>query len=1065
MKIKNLILSVLAGSFALLTSCMPEETLINRLDGIDLGSTYITIAKGQSSASTTMTIEESWTSSVPEWLTLDPSSGAPGKYTLNFIAKADSLDQGEVKIIFGGKTQKIKVIRDGDKPKPVGVLFEEPFVGHGQGDFEIKDITGSPWSYDAKYGMKATAYINGANTDAESYLISPEIDLTDEKVAILTFEDAVNYMNGNPIEDYLSVEVTSDNGSSWEKVTVPNWPAGSGWDFVRSGDVDLSKFVGKKIKFAFHYKSNTAASPTWEIQNVKLSNAVDTTPELICSKTEVTVAAAATSASFAIEAYNLKGGWSVTTDAGWITEYTKSGTESGPIDVKFEANTNTEERTATFTVSAEGVEDVVLTLTQEAFSEIVDATAAEINAQPDSDTPPFRIKGVVTAIDMDKNDNTKYNAYGNFYISDETGTVYVYGLLPEAGGESKQDVLTNKGIKVGDVITVVGPKSSYNGNPQMKNVYYESHIPVTTTTTVNFNSLADGDDLYLIKGTIRNIVMDKNDPTKYNKYGNFDVVDEAGSTYVYGIVPMGSGQGGQDILTTRDVKEGDIVTVVGPKSSYNGNPQMKNGFLVSVEPGSGPGPDTFDYTPGAAYKASNNIWKSVDEANAARYFLYLNPDWAGAIYDNVSTTDCPYGGLNQSTYKLTFENATTGRWQNQVFIHPQEGHFVPLSADKTYKFSVSLQSDASFDAFFKLAQYNPDAAPKYEGAAIWEPEGDGTPSNVFFEAGKPIVFEKEFTGVDAPNVNLIFDFGGNPAGATVYIKDIILVEEGAEPVEPKVVTVAEFLAAPESDTQVYQLTGTIGGSINTTYGNFDLTDETGSVYVYGLTATELGYGAKNDKSFASLGLNEGDKIVMKGYRGSYGDKIEVMYGWFVEKVSGGAPAGNITIDGDMSDWAGIEAGLSSEEGPYLEFKATNDDEFIYLYSKRTWHDGLWKDSSGGYYYFEFDTDNDSSTGTTDVNGNTGFGVEAWMYLYLFTGTAAAPTFASNPAGSGYPSSAVIENILSAGFTDMTNIETEVRIPLANIGVAKGQTIKIYTWGNKSAGNLKGEDSYLLYDVK
>ena len=173
------------------------------------------------------------------------------------------------------------------------------------------------------------------------------------------------------------------------------------------------------------------------------------------------------------------------------------------------------------------------------------------------------------------------------------------------------------------------------------------------------------------------------------------------------------------------------------------------------------------------------------------------------------------------------------------------------------------------------------------------------------------------------------------------------------------------------------------------------------------------------------------------------------------------PANDITIDGDMSDWAGVAAGLSSEEGPYLEFKATSDDEFIYLYSKRTWHDGLWKDSSGGYYYFEFDTDNDSSTGTMDVNGNTGYGVEAWMYLYLFTGTKDAPTFASSPAGSGYPSSSVIENVVAAGKTDMTVIETEVKVPMANIGVAKGQTIKIYTWGNKSGSNLKGEDSYLL----
>ncbi len=74
------------------------------------------------------------------------------------------------------------------------------------------------------------------------------------------------------------------------------------------------------------------------------------------------------------------------------------------------------------------------------------------------------------------------------------------------------------------------------------------------------------------------------------------------------------------------------------------------------------------------------------------------------------------------------------------------------------------------------------------------------------------------------------------------------------PKDVKAVTVAEFIAAPKSDTQVYELVGTIGSTINTTYGNFDLTDETGTVYIYGLTATYLGYGFKNDGSFSSLGL-------------------------------------------------------------------------------------------------------------------------------------------------------------------------------------------------------------------
>lgn len=210
--------------------------------------------------------------------------------------------------------------------------------------------------------------------------------------------------------------------------------------------------------------------------------------------------------------------------------------------------------------------------------EEVDATCAEVNAAEDGKTL-YRVKGIVTRIVMDKEDATKYNVYGNFDITDETGTVYVYGLLPEKDGETKQDVLTTKGVKLGDVITVVGPKSSYNDNPQIKNAYYESHASVTPITCVEFNALEDGDVLYTITGTVKNIVMDKEDPSKYNKYGNFDVEDETGSVYVYGVVPASTGKGGQDLLTTMGVKEGDTVTVVSKKASYNGNPQMKNAYI------------------------------------------------------------------------------------------------------------------------------------------------------------------------------------------------------------------------------------------------------------------------------------------------------------------------------------------------------------------------------------------------------------------------------------------------------------------------------------------------------
>lgn len=85
-------------------------------------------------------------------------------------------------------------------------------------------------------------------------------------------------------------------------------------------------------------------------------------------------------------------------------------------------------------------------------------------------------------------------------------------------------------------------------------------------------------------------------------------------------------------------------------------------------------------------------------------------------------------------------------------------------------------------------------------------------------------------------------------------------------------TIAEFLEKEVDSTVWYELTGTIKNLVDTTYGNFDLVDETGSVYVYGLTATQV---AKNDKSFASIGLKEGDVVTLMGTRAVYNNTAQV----------------------------------------------------------------------------------------------------------------------------------------------------------------------------------------------
>ena len=84
-------------------------------------------------------------------------------------------------------------------------------------------------------------------------------------------------------------------------------------------------------------------------------------------------------------------------------------------------------------------------------------------------------------------------------------------------------------------------------------------------------------------------------------------------------------------------------------------------------------------------------------------------------------------------------------------------------------------------------------------------------------------------------------------------------------------TVTEFLAK-EVGNVYYELTGTISNISNTKFGNFDLTDDTGTVYVYGLTATKA---TSNDNSFSSLGLREGDVLTLVGTRAEYKGTAQV----------------------------------------------------------------------------------------------------------------------------------------------------------------------------------------------
>lgn len=164
--------------------------------------------------------------------------------------------------------------------------------------------------------------------------------------------------------------------------------------------------------------------------------------------------------------------------------------------------------------------------------------------------------------------------------------------------------------------------------------------------------------------------------------------------------------------------------------------------------------------------------------------------------------------------------------------------------------------------------------------------------------------------------------------------------EQPEPTEPVIATVEQVLAAAVNNNVWYQLTGTISNISNTTYGNFDLTDETGTIYVYGLTAEKV---SSNDKSFSSLGLKEGDIVTLVGTRDEYGGDPQIggpAYYISHEAGQGGGEDPEPNPDADLTALIISEYVEGSGNNKYLEIANISSSEIdLSAYTLRKYVNG------------------------------------------------------------------------------------------------------------------------------
>ncbi len=515
MKLRNIFTALLAA-LTLTVSC--EDEKVAYLDEIKVSQSYVAIDAAGGSTEITLNAKDEWSfSGVPEWLKVEPASGAAGKdITVTFSATAaKATKEAMLYLNCGSKSQIINVIQMTEKVDLPISTYKQIAAGQDGTVYRAKGTCTD--IYNTEYG--------------NWHLIDATGDLTiygtlDKNGATKNFKSL-----GIEAGDIVTVE---------------------GPKKTYNGTVQLTNVTVIAIEKSLIKIESLTPAEALPKEGGVLEVA------LTCKGTNMEV---------------------VLPDAAksWVSVagISSNGKEAS---VKFSVAANSEgKRQADIVIkTVSGGKDYTAQFTLTQDGAIIDATVAEVLKAEDGLTQ-YRVSGYIS---KDKN-----SEYGNIYIKDATGEIYVYGVL-DAKGQSKQ--WNNMGIHEGDIITVVGPKTSFNKEPQMKNVSVESFKTVKDLTIKDFVATADDKETYYrISGKVSGI-------KDGDVYGNFDLTDATGTVYVYGLV---AGYGGEKKkFQELGIKDGDEITIVGVSTSFNGKKQVGNAFLVTkgnsgtVTPGPTPTP-------------------------------------------------------------------------------------------------------------------------------------------------------------------------------------------------------------------------------------------------------------------------------------------------------------------------------------------------------------------------------------------------------------------------------------------------------------------------------------------
>ena len=287
-------------------------------------------------------------------------------------------------------------------------------------------------------------------------------------------------------------------------------------------------------------------------------------------------------------------------------DYSVSSSDKGQV-LTITADETLDGRSTSIKLVTEGGTTQIINVMQ-GLSTVSTATCAEVIAGPDSKT--YQVKGVCTSIA-----NT---TYGNWYLKDDTGEIYIYGTLDKNGKEKN---FLSLGLEVGDEVIVQGPKTTYGSTVELVNVTViainKSLIKVDSTyvggVASNELPLEGGELTAYVTCKGQGVTVDI--PEDAKEWLSISAIKNGGSEVVFKAAPNTGGDRNTTVI---------FKTTDGKKEYSSQMTIAQKGAIVPLTVAEFNAKEVGD----AQYRLTGLVTK-VDDAAAGKYYI---SDYTGQVY-------------------------------------------------------------------------------------------------------------------------------------------------------------------------------------------------------------------------------------------------------------------------------------------------------------------------------------------------------------------------------------------------------------------------------------------------